>query len=515
MQQDTAPSDFMHDKVPFPGAADPDSHPRRLQAISLLLGMQPAEINCCRVLDLGCAAGRDLLPMASEFPDSHFVGVDLAGNRIRDASRLATTLDLKNIEFHHATITDVDASWGQFDYILCKGVLTWVEPEVQQHILETFRTNLRPGGVALASYNVFPGWRHSAATRDAMQYFLGRVSDPGNQIERARSLLDFLADATTDDSLQGQSYRHDRDILLRSTDDNVYHDYLTGNNNPIYFHEFHSRLEEHSLQYIGETNFVRNGIGPGSPEVQSVFQRLSFVERCQMSDFLRNESYRKSLVCRQGITIDPDGAPQRLKHLQISLVELPSTLQFDVTSDEPVTFKYSIGSVTVAAPFGKAALHHLIKIYPRTISTHELYLSTKRLLSTTARGRQLVDTCDEEQLAEAMVASMYAGLVEVCSRPPEYLDTLPQKPRVTPLARLMATRSSNVVNQCHQNTRLTKVVAYVLAQLDGTRNRDDLVRSLRQAFQSGELANEEDANSPEEQVDTALDQICDYRFLAP
>ncbi|MDP6554624.1 MAG: hypothetical protein QGG71_08140 [Pirellulaceae bacterium] len=110
---------------------------------------------------------------------------------------------------------------------------------------------------------------------------------------------------------------------------------------------------------------------------------------------------------------------------------------------------------------------------------------------------------------------MYAGLVEVCSRPPEYSDTLPQKPRVTPLARLMATRSSNVVNQCHENTRLTKVVAYVLAQLDGTRDRDDLVRSLRQAFQSGELANEEDANSPEEQVDTALEQICDYRFLAP
>ena len=32
----------------------------------------------CRVLELGCAAGGNLLPMAASLPDSEFVGIDIA-----------------------------------------------------------------------------------------------------------------------------------------------------------------------------------------------------------------------------------------------------------------------------------------------------------------------------------------------------------------------------------------------------------------------------------------------------
>ncbi len=56
--------------------------------LSGLSSMKKAEpIARCRVLELGCAGGGNLIPMASHLPQSEFVGVDLSVRQVEQASK--------------------------------------------------------------------------------------------------------------------------------------------------------------------------------------------------------------------------------------------------------------------------------------------------------------------------------------------------------------------------------------------------------------------------------------------
>ena len=57
-----------YDAVPYRHGAVPDSHPARIGAIARLLGIQAAPPDRCRVLELGCGEGMNLLPLAERFP---------------------------------------------------------------------------------------------------------------------------------------------------------------------------------------------------------------------------------------------------------------------------------------------------------------------------------------------------------------------------------------------------------------------------------------------------------------
>ena len=65
---------------------------------------------------------------------------------------------LKNVSLRHASITDVDESFGRFDYIIAHGVFSWIPTTVREKLLDICGKNMAPGGVAYVSYNTYPGW---------------------------------------------------------------------------------------------------------------------------------------------------------------------------------------------------------------------------------------------------------------------------------------------------------------------------------------------------------------------
>ena len=65
-----------YDALPYAGEAYPQTHPSALFSAAWLLGMSPAEPRQCRVLELGCADGTNLIAMAAGLPDATFVGID-------------------------------------------------------------------------------------------------------------------------------------------------------------------------------------------------------------------------------------------------------------------------------------------------------------------------------------------------------------------------------------------------------------------------------------------------------
>src|SRR5437763_6437948 len=104
----TAVAPNPYDRVPYSLSCFPQTHPDRLATVATLFGMRPAPPDGCRVLELGCALGGNLIPMALGSPRSSFVGIDLSPRQIDEGQKTVRTLGLENIELRAMSILDVD-----------------------------------------------------------------------------------------------------------------------------------------------------------------------------------------------------------------------------------------------------------------------------------------------------------------------------------------------------------------------------------------------------------------------
>lgn len=74
-----------YDDVAYTSHPDTSSHPDRLAAIATLLGLDVAPFATCRVLELACGDGANVVPIASTLPNATFVGFDFAERPIARA----------------------------------------------------------------------------------------------------------------------------------------------------------------------------------------------------------------------------------------------------------------------------------------------------------------------------------------------------------------------------------------------------------------------------------------------
>jgi cyclopropane fatty-acyl-phospholipid synthase-like methyltransferase len=98
-----------YDEVSYLGYPFPQTHPDRLATLATLFGMKPAPLNDCRVLEIGCGDGANLIPMALQLPGSQFVGVDLAAEPTARGRAMAEALRLGNVTLRHLDIRDLSA----------------------------------------------------------------------------------------------------------------------------------------------------------------------------------------------------------------------------------------------------------------------------------------------------------------------------------------------------------------------------------------------------------------------
>jgi cyclopropane fatty-acyl-phospholipid synthase-like methyltransferase len=141
------------DTVPYPTGSYSQTHPDRLATVATLLGLRPAPPGRCRVLEIGCGNGGNLIPMAYAMPESTFTGIDLAATPIAQGKALVEQVGLKNITLLQQDLTTYAPEREAFDYVIAHGVYAWVAPPVQDRLLAVCRAALAPQGVAFVSYN--------------------------------------------------------------------------------------------------------------------------------------------------------------------------------------------------------------------------------------------------------------------------------------------------------------------------------------------------------------------------
>jgi SAM-dependent methyltransferase len=164
-----------YETVPYRGGAFPETHPGHLAALGLLFGMNPAPVEHCRVLEIGCASGTNLLPMAALLPESRFVGIDLSRVHIAAAQQSAKAAGLANVTFHAANLLDFCPDRRSFDYIIAHGLFSWVDDRAKERILRLCGEALADQGIALVSYNCYPGWSQRGALCDLLRLRLSSI----------------------------------------------------------------------------------------------------------------------------------------------------------------------------------------------------------------------------------------------------------------------------------------------------------------------------------------------------
>ena len=174
--------DFPYQTLPFA-----QTHPDRLATLAWLFGLEPTPIERCRVLELGCSSGGNLIPMAVTLPHSEFIGIDFSAVEIRQGAADVAASSLANVRLLQMDLRDFGDAFGSFDYVVAHGLYSWAPNEVQEKVLEICARQLGAKGVAYISYNTLPGWRLGAAVRDAMRYHTRQFTDPKIRVQQARA----------------------------------------------------------------------------------------------------------------------------------------------------------------------------------------------------------------------------------------------------------------------------------------------------------------------------------------
>jgi methyltransferase-like protein len=468
-----------YDDVPYSVGAFPQTHPDRLATLATLFGMHPAPPDKCRVLELGCAAAGNLIPMAWAMPASRFVGVDLSQRQIEDGKRAVAELSLPNLDLRAMSILDVGpAELGEFDYILAHGVYSWVPPAVQDRILQICGEQLAPHGVAYISYNAYPGWHARGAIREMLWYHTGRFADPAERVREARGLLAFLADAVpADDAGFGSLVRQELALLRMTPDTYLLHEHLEEFNEPLYFHQFIDRAAAKGLQYLGEAQITAMVAGRFGAQTERTLRAISpdLLHMEQYMDFLRNRMFRQTLLCRAHLDVEHHLRSEAVEGFRVASSAQADQATTEVASDQPMTFRGAAGqgaSLTTRDPLMKAAMAHLSARWPLPITFGDVLSGARATLGLD--GPVIADV--SRGLATRLLNCYASGLVEFSLSTPPFVVEASQHPVASPYARLRAQTGDRVTNVRLEGVALTEPSRLVLQNLDGRHDRAALAR---------------------------------------
>ena len=483
-----------YDEIPYPGSPYSQTHPDRVATLAVLFGMTPAAVERCRVLELGCGDGGNLIPMAFGLPESHFTGIDLAESAILRGQELTGRLQLSNIQLRSLDLMDFGSRFGEFDYIIAHGLYSWVPPQVREKILSVCKSHLAAQGVAFVSYNTYPGGHLLDSIREMMQFHTRNVSRPRERLRQARELLEFLVEAHPDQDVYGVLLKHEVKSLLERKPEFFYHDELGEHNHRFYFHEFVEQARRYGLQFLSEARLLSmqtETFGPQAAETIRVLSGGDELAREQYLDFLKLRKFRQTLLCHSEIALDRRLRPECAAQMFAVSDARPASPEADITSTSALQFTYpNGGSMSTNHPLAKAAMMHLGQVWPQASPFSEL-LRSARVLSQrdTSAGAPLEE--DARWLSDMVMKLYAANFLELHVHAPALVTKPSTRPVSSALARAQVERGSSVTNLRHASVEVGDEAArQLLLMLDGSRNREQLLLELRQRASSGEITAE-------------------------
>ncbi len=455
----------IYDTVPYRSGARTVTHPDHLAVLGRLLGMSNADPSGCRVLELGCGDGGNLIPMALSLPGSQFVGIDLASTAIERGRAAAAAVGLDNVQLLPGDITEVGAELGEFDYVIAHGVYSWVPPAVRAALLRVIRERMRPQGLAFVSYNAMPGDHIRGVVRQMMKMHTADIQDPRRKLEQARALLNMLARAPAE---AGDVYRpllqSEVGRALQSSDDLLFHDDLAEISQPFFFTEFMGAARAAGLQFAAEAQFHSMNIGVLPEDLAAPLRELAardLVAKEQYLDFLTCRGFRQTVLCHEEVALRRDVDAERMAGFRFTCEAQRTEPAGD--GDGTATFQHrNTSSVRTDHAPTIRALDYLVAANPLSVPFDEL-----------AAAARATSPEEREALADMLFQTFAVGVTELRLHDPAIVLEVTERPEASAWARHTAPQGRSV-NLCHETIELDEPSQRLLPFADGTRSVEEI-----------------------------------------
>lgn len=264
-------------------------------------GLRQGPVRYC---ELGCGQGFTANLLAAANPHIEFHAMDFNPSHIAGARDLARDADLENVHFYERSFADFDqekALPAQFDIIALHGVMSWVSPENQQHIVDFISSRLKAGGLVYISYNALAGW---AAAMPLRRILLDRASQGSGPLERR---IDDALNYAKDLEHAGAAYFGENPAVSKRLQSSramsrnyLAHELFNADWTPFHFADIAKTLSGGKLNYLGPAHVLDHvdDVSLSQSHIDLLAQEGDATRRESLRDVLVNEQFRTDLFVK-------------------------------------------------------------------------------------------------------------------------------------------------------------------------------------------------------------------------
>ncbi|MEM6912496.1 MAG: class I SAM-dependent methyltransferase [Pseudomonadota bacterium] len=410
-------------ELPYTSSYYTEHAPAHLRLVPLIRGMQPPRIKGgFRVLELGCGTGTSMVTMGAANPSAEFVGIDFAPAQIAAGHRLIEQAGLSNVDLVEADFLEIqhEASeiFGQFDYVICHGVYTWVSTEIRSALVRMFKNVMAPGAVLYLGYNALPGWSGAFTIQRLISEFAR--NEPGDADNRVRNALRKVK-SLHDRGFQGISFDYlpasirdnldDLDDVPKANFRYVAHEYLSQCWSPMFRSDVARDMAEAKLSLVGSTRLLDAFPETiGSDEQRQLMEEFAPDFEPQLMELVSPHRFRRDVFVKGDYTLTDTQRTNLLLETPVALVR------------EPEDFEYELEVHRGNAEIPKATYEPLIEAlvgHPRPLGelveiSHEAgtNLSAEEVMGMLISSRQVMPAIDLDAKADKTIRRANRAIAE-------------------------------------------------------------------------------------------------------
>ena len=467
-------TNLTYDEIPYASLVYADTHPNKLATLATLFGLTPPAVKTSRILELGCGDGTNLIAIAQTLPQAQCWGIDAAIKQIQAGQNQAKQLGLSNVKLTQLNLSEVDESFGIFDYIIAHGLYSWITPALQDTLLSLCQRLLAPQGIVYISYNVYPGWHMENVVRDLMRYHTQQLPPVPFEIsmKQAKGIINFIAHLRQQSNMAFDLLLQEKTQLFKiATDNYLYHDFLELDNHPVYFHQFIQNATQHQLAYVTDIEFRHYLMRSFPHQVVEALEELfqgDFFKQEQYLDFFYNRTLRRSLLCHQTVPVQRNLHWENITQCYIANASQPVNSNF---------FQTRAGeTIAIKQPLTQIAMAYLATHYPRSLPFEELFQYAYQQHFATEPNLPTLRANFAQELLHLYCLEAIEFQIEL----PAFVTTLNSYPTASPLARYMVSQGQQpVINLRCEFIHLDEVATALLPHLNGQKNKSTLLIVLK------------------------------------
>ena len=298
------------------------SHPVFLSTIGALLGLDIKPINICKVLELNCGDGGNIIPFSLYYPQMEYVGVDTDEAAVLKAKKLVKDLKLTNIKILKKELDELKNLEGQFDFIILNRCYSWINPDLRRIIWGFCQSHLSKNGIIFLNFNSLPGWAELLSLRRLIQFRIKGIDDLETAKSEIQKFLPAFSKMVTPPENIGKfseffkdEVNHILSLIDSDREQIFFEDFFKDENHPVYFSQLIQEAADFDFKFLSNCDLSNADRSDLPANVLQLLQNKSkdLPEFEQYIDFFVNQTFREILLCRNSLEINRTPDQHRLE----------------------------------------------------------------------------------------------------------------------------------------------------------------------------------------------------------